>query len=78
MANPPTASNSGWKIEYQQPTVEVDGSGKPVSGMRVAFVTGKGVHAWVFVPQNQYSVDNVRALVSARVAEIDAVHALTG
>lgn len=77
MANP-TATNSGWTVEYQQPAVEVGRDGKAVKGMRVAFVTGKGVHADVFLPWADYSVENARKAINERVQVLDAVHALNG
>lgn len=74
----PNAPQTGWGIEYQQPSVDLGPDGRAVQGMKVGFVTGKGVHAFVFIPQNMYSVDNVRAALAAAAKQIDDVHSLTG
>ncbi len=74
----PTANNSGWTIEYQQPATEINGAGRAVKGMRIGFVTGRGVHADVFSSWADYSPENVRAMIQAKVSQIDAVHALQG
>ena len=74
-ATPPTPR---WAVESQVPSTEVGGDGKPQTGMRVNFVTAKGVHAYVFVPWTSYGPDSVRQMIAARVDALDAVHALNG
>lgn len=67
-----------WQVESQLPSTEVGGDGKPQAGMRVNFVTAKGVHAYVFVPWTEYGPEAVRAKIAARVDMLDAVHSLNG
>jgi hypothetical protein len=74
----PNAPITGWTIEYQQPMTGLGPDGRAVEGMKVGFVTGAGVHAYVFIPGAQYSAVNVRAAIAAKAAEIDTVHKLTG
>jgi hypothetical protein len=45
-------------------------------GMKVSFLTTKGVPGNIFVPLSQYNAENVAALVQARVDSINAVDAI--
>jgi hypothetical protein len=74
----PNAPSTGWSVEYQQETVDLGPDGRAVQGVKVGFVTGKGVHASVFLSKARYTPDNVRAAIAAAAAQIDAVHTLTG
>lgn len=68
----------GWSIvSQQQQTRAVPGSNGPVPGYMVSFVTGYGTNGSVFIPNPQYTVDNVKAAVAAQVAALDAVSVLT-
>lgn len=66
-----------WKVtgqaEYTQPQV----TGPPVNGVKVFYQTGQGHAGSVFVPYSQYSAQNVRQLVQAAAARMDAVGLLS-
>jgi hypothetical protein len=51
-------------------------SGAPVRGMKVAFRLADGTTGSVFVPDTQYTAENVRAAILARVAVLEAVKGL--
>lgn len=74
----PNAPVTGWEVEYQQETVDLGPDGRAVQGIKIGFVTGKGVHASVFVSKANYSPDNVRSAIAAAAAQIDTVHTLKG
>lgn len=74
----PNASDlTSWKVTGQNESTQVQQSGPPVPGVRVFFQTGQGHTGSVFVPQAQYTVTNVRALVNAAAAKMDAVGSLS-
>ena len=50
---------------------EFDGSGNPVTGYRVSFLTGGGNRGSVFVPQDHYNAGHVRTLVAALATRMD-------
>lgn len=77
-SRPPSAPVTGWRVTDQVPTTEQTPSGRAERGMRVSFMTGKGVSGSVFIPESQYTPDNVRAAIAAQAALIDQVHALQG
>lgn len=72
------SSGSNWTVESQVPATEVGPDGKPQTGMKVNFVTSKGVHAYVFVAWPDYTPEKVKAAIGARYAALDAVHSLNG
>lgn len=74
----PNAGVSGWSIESQTETLELDARQRAVQGYSVAFVTGKGHRGSVFIPKNQYTPINVRATVAAAANTLDEVAGLTG
>lgn len=74
----PDAGVTGWAIEGQQETSELDARGRAISGYRVEFVTGKGQRGSVFVPKVQYNPTNVRAAVAAAAGQLDEVAGLSG
>ena len=73
--NPP--NGSGWKVTGQQEGVQVDATGHVVTGVTVSFLTGHGVTGTVFLPDAQYTPDNVRNAVQAKSAILDAVTGLS-
>lgn len=74
----PNASDAtSWKVTGQLETTRVQQTGPPVQGMQVFYQTGKGHSGSVFVPQSQYNAHNVRALVAAAAANMDAVGMLS-
>lgn len=68
----------GWAVEHQIETTDLDPSGRAVAGIRVSFVTSHGIHQSVFVSKAAYSEANVRSLIQAAVAKIDAIQNLSG
>lgn len=68
----------GWRVTTQQPATRViPGSGQPVAGYSVGFITSDGTNGTVFIPLPQYTADNVKAAIASQVAAIDAVSNLT-
>lgn len=74
-ATDPTPS---WEVTGQQETMDQGPGGSYVQGTKVTFRTASGAVGSVFVPQDQYTVDQVRRLVAERAATMDAVHGLRG
>lgn len=74
----PNAPQTGWRIEGQQETTELDSSGRVVNGVRVMFVTASGQHGSVFVARSAYSIPNVQAAVANAAGTMEAVARLTG
>lgn len=74
----PDTGATGWHDVSQQETTELDAKGQPTRGYRVYFTTNENHAGSVFVPQNMYSVVNVRAAIAAQAAQLDAVGKLTG
>lgn len=68
----------GWTITTQQETTAPDQSGRYVPGVRIGFRTREGISGTVFVPDTQYTPENVRALVTARVVQMLLVGGLQG
>jgi hypothetical protein len=50
-----------------------DGSGTPVLGHVVSFLTGNGDRGSVFLPEDRFNETNVRTAITAKAAIIDAV-----
>lgn len=74
----PDIRPSGWSIEYQQETVGTGPDGRAAEGVKVGFVTGRGVHSSVFIPRERFNPANVKAQVAAAAAQHDEVDRLTG
>ncbi len=72
------AAASAWKVDNQIETIGLDGTNKPVEGIKVLFHTDKIASASVFLPKAGYSADKVKAAIVAYLAHLDAVHALSG
>ena len=76
-----TPAKPSWGIESQRPASEIDAAtNRVVKGMEIMFVTPLGNHGSVFVDQQTYNrgVDAIKPLVAAAVANMDAIHQLTG
>lgn len=67
-----------WRVTGQQETNRTDATGRFVSGVLVAFTIDNGVAGSVFVPDAQYTPDNVKQLIAARVAQLTGVANLAG
>ena len=67
-----------WQVTGQNADqFETDGSGNPVTGYRVNFVTGNGNRGSVFVPADRYhDVKGTRVLIQAQANLMDEVGAL--
>lgn len=68
-----------WSITADAPEqYDFDTAGNPVIGHKISFLTGAGNRGTVFVPQDHYNVNAVRAMVAAAAKTADQVRALTG
>lgn len=65
-----------WKVTGQRQTTSLSSGGTFATVMEVTFTTTSGVTGNITVPLSQYNPENVATLINARVAQIDAVHAL--
>jgi hypothetical protein len=66
-----------WRINAQMQTTQLWG-GRFVRGVEVSFVSAAGHSGTVFVPEDQYTPDAVKAAVSAKAALMDQIGTLTG
>ena len=67
----------GWSVLSQNETSQVTPDGRVETGVTVRFQTTQGTVASVFIPDLQYTADNVRAAIAARAEAIGAVGNLT-
>lgn len=74
----PETPGAAWTVTAQTETTDLNDSGMYVPGVKVQFVTARGVRGSVFVPTAEYSADNVRKLVSARAAIADEIAGMAG
>lgn len=66
-----------YQVVSQRQTQTIDPSGNVVGVMEVTFMTQpSGVTASVDVPLAQYNAETVRAMIDARVDQIEQVHQL--
>ncbi len=71
-------ASSTWLVTRQVPDqYDFTAPGDPVLGTIVHFQTGEGNDGSVFVAYAHYTVVNVRRMIAARAAVIDAVGALS-
>lgn len=68
-----------WSVQGLTPDIRfIPGSG-PLEGMTLTFVMSSGVTGTVFVPTAILAdTDRIAALVQQRVAELHAIHTLSG
>jgi hypothetical protein len=78
VTDPQSAPGTGWSIQAQTYKVAPNVSGALVQGTEVSFMTASGVLGTVFIPQAQYTVDNVRANVAAQALVLDQIQNLKG
>lgn len=62
-----------WIVDSQLQRTTVNPSGQVEEGYTVNFHTGNGHYGSVFVPNNRYNADNVRAAVQAQANLLDEV-----
>lgn len=68
-----------WSVTSDNPDqLEFDGAGNPVSGHRIGFITGAGNRGSVFVADDHYNANAVRALINAQAVRADQIRGLTG
>lgn len=67
-----------WHVSAQQATNRTDASGRFISGVLVTFSADNGVSDSVFVPDNQYYPDMVKAMILARLQQHTDVLGLKG
>ena len=75
MSTPSGQSQTGvtWTVTSQSESTEIQPSGQAARGYRIYFQTGTGQQGSIFVPQDRYLPDNVRALLAAAAANADAI-----
>lgn len=66
-----------WTVISQGETMGIGPSGTAGSGMKVTFRLDDGTTASVFVPDAQYTADNVKAAIAAKAATLASVKGLT-
>jgi hypothetical protein len=67
-----------WRIESQIEDIQPAGAAGFTRGFKVGWITDSGIRGTVFVPETQYTPENVTALVSAAVANAALVAGLSG
>lgn len=65
-----------WKVINQKQTMMQTSGGQWVEAMKVDFQTTTGIDGSLVVPLNQYGAASVKALIEARVAQIDEIAGL--
>lgn len=75
---PSTPTPVTWYVISQTEVTQPGPQGRLVSGHRIVFGVSTGDTGSVFVPDDQYTVENVQAAIQARVALIVGVGALSG
>jgi hypothetical protein len=75
MANTDTPA---WTVIGQQPDVGPNDAGIFVQGMTVTYRTRSGAVGKVFVPQAQFTADQVREIVNTAAGHSEAVANLQG
>lgn len=66
----------GWRIVAQRQTTDLTPDGRFQEVMEITFTTDQDVSGTVRIPVTQYTAENVREVISARAAQISAVHNL--
>ena len=73
MTTPPPA----WVVTTQSETMGIGPSGQATRGVNVGFRLADGTNGSVFVPDAQYTPDQVKAAIMARAEAFGAVKGLT-
>ena len=77
MSQPTNALPGSWHVTSTAETTDQNDGGQFVPGIRVSFTTGRGHQGSVFLPVAAATRDNVRAAITARVAQLDAISDLS-
>lgn len=70
------ATPMGWRVTAQQHTETYTPGGQFETGVRVSFVTKNGTHGQIFVPDAQYTAENVTDRINEFAEREDAVASL--
>lgn len=73
----PAPPASTWDVTSQPEWTELTPGSGPVAGWRVMFTTGMGHTGTVFVPNAQYTPDNVRRMIAEKAATMDQIGSLS-
>jgi len=73
----PNAPATGAKVTSQTPQLGTDPSGRAVHGVTIAFQLPSGTPGSVFVPDSDYTVENVTAAVAAKAYAMKKVEEQT-
>lgn len=68
---------ASWRITGDLPDQVTFTGTAPVTGHHITFVTGNLHPGSVFVPNDQYTVARVRAIIQAQANTVDGVNALS-
>lgn len=66
-----------WTVISQSETMGISPTGGAGSGVKVSFRLADGTVGSVFLPDAQYTAENVKAAIAARVAVLTSVKGLT-
>lgn len=80
MANSQTnVAPQGWRVASQVPRKMTQPDGVTIlDGYTIHFVTANGVSGSIWISEADYSVDNVRNAIAAKVRLLDGVSGLEG
>lgn len=73
-----TNSGPGWTVNGQQEQTIITPNGQAQDVMVITFTLTDGTVGTVSVPMSGYNVENVRAAIAAKAAQLHAVNQLTG
>ncbi len=73
-----TSNGPGWTVNGQQEQTIILPNGQVQDVMVITFTLANGTVGVVNVPMAGYNVDNVRAAIAAKAAQLHAVNQLTG
>jgi hypothetical protein len=71
-----SGTGPAWTVISQSETMGIGPNGGAGSGVKVTFRLADGTTGSVFVPDAQYTAENVKAAISARVDVLTAVKGL--
>lgn len=75
----PNPASPSWQVTSTVPFTQFTPGQGPIDGINVNFITSTGITNNVFVPSAQISDTNyVGSLIAAKVAQLHAIHTLTG
>lgn len=73
------ATQPAWAVQSQAEVIQPQQSGPALQGKSITVkILSSGTIFTVFVPDSQYTADNVKAAIAKQYAEVMAVDGLTG